>query len=810
MTTLSIGQLRRENEDLRHRLEEAEDALRALRAGEVDAVLVEAGREQVFTIEAADKPYRLLVEQVPQGAATLTADGAIIYCNRRFAELLRRPLYSLLGKPIGGFVAPDGRPIIEALLRDGQAAEVQGEIVLQQADGTPVPVYLGVSALQEGALGLCLMVTDLTEQRHYQALQRTQAALRESERRFREMIDALPVAIYTTDAQGRLTHFNPAAVELSGRVPELGADSWCVSWKLYRPDGTPLPHDESAMAIALKEGRAVRGTETIAERPDGKRVWLMPYPTPLRDAEGRVVGAINMLLDMTERKHGEQAAALLSAIVDSSEDAIISKDLNGIITSWNESAERLFGYGAQEAIGQPITMLIPADRRHEEAEILDRLKRGERVDHFDTIRIRKDRSPLPISLTISPIRERGGRIVGASKIARDITSRKEIEASLKEADRRKDEFLATLAHELRNPLAPIRNAVQILKAKGPPDPELQWGREVIDRQVQVMARLLEDLLDVSRISRNRLELRKERVELVTVVEAALETSRPVIEAGGHALSVTLPPEPIHLEADPLRLAQVLANLLNNAAKYTEEGGRIRLSAERQGSDVIVSVKDNGIGIIAEMLPRIFDIFAQSPRALLRSPGGLGIGLSLVKGLVELHGGNIEARSGGADRGSEFVVRLPVAVATLLPAAAPPKEDGEPKPATKCRILIVDDNQDSADSLAMLLKIKGYEVGTAYDGEQAVEAAGTLRPDVVLLDIGMPKLNGYDACWRIRQQPWGQGMFLIALTGWGQEEDRRRTEEAGFNQHMVKPVDPAALMELLASLSAEHGGRLSKR
>ena len=810
MTTLSIGQLLQENEDLRQRLEEAEDALRALQAGEVDAVLVEGEHEQVYTLETVDKPYRLLVEQVPQGAATLTADGAIIYCNRRFAELLRRPLHSLLGKPIGAFVAPDGRPVIEALLRDGQAAEVQGEVVLQQADGTPVPVYLGVSALQEGALGLCLMVTDLTEQRHYQALQRTQAALRESERRFREMIDALPVAVYATDAQGRLTHFNPAVVDLSGRVPELGTDSWCVSWKLSRPDGTPLPHDERAMALSLKEGRAVRGPETIAERPDGKRIWFMPYSTPLSDAEGRVVGGINMLLDITERKQGEQAAALLSAIVDSSDDAIISKDLNGTITSWNQSAERLFGYSAEEAIGQSITMLIPVDRRDEEAEILDRLKRGERVDHFDTIRIRKDGTSIHISLTISPVRDSGGRIVGASKIARDITSRKEMEAALKEADRRKDEFLATLAHELRNPLAPIRNAVQILKAKGPPDPELKWGRDVIDRQVQVMARLLEDLLDVSRISRNRLELRKERVELVTVVEAALETSRPVIEAGSHELTVTFPPEAIHLEADPVRLAQVLANLLNNAAKYTAEGGRIRLRAERQGSDVIVSVKDNGIGITAELLPRVFDIFAQSPRALVRSPGGLGIGLSLVKGLVELHGGSVEARSEGTGRGSEFVVRLPVAVAKPLPAATPPEEDGEPKPVTKCRILIVDDNQDSADSLAMLLKITGYEVGTAYDGEQAVEAAGTLRPDVVLLDIGMPKLNGYEACWRIRQQPWGQGMFLIALTGWGQEEDRRRTEEAGFNQHMVKPVDPAALMKLLASLSAEQGGQLTKR
>ena len=252
----------------------------------------------------------------------------------------------------------------------------------------------------------------------------------------------------------------------------------------------------------------------------------------------------------------------------------------------------------------------------------------------------------------------------------------------------------------------------------------------------------------------------------------------------------------------MRLAQVFANLLNNAAKYTEEGGRIRLTAERQGSDVVVSVKDSGIGIAAEMLPRIFEIFSQAKPALVRSQGGLGIGLSLVKGLVELHGGSIEARSDGPGQGSEFVVRLPVAAETPVREPARPSDGRASSPRRRCRILIVDDNRDSADSLAMLLKIMGNEVGTAYDGEQAVEAAEALRPDVVLLDIGMPKLNGYDACRRIREQPWGQGMFLIALTGWGQEEDRRRTEEAGFNQHMVKPVDPAALMKLLASLSAE--------
>jgi CheY-like chemotaxis protein/two-component sensor histidine kinase len=321
---------------------------------------------------------------------------------------------------------------------------------------------------------------------------------------------------------------------------------------------------------------------------------------------------------------------------------------------------------------------------------------------------------------------------------------------------------------------------------------------VIERQLHLMARLLEDLLDVARISRDKLELRKERVELAAVVESALETSRPVIEAGGHELNVALPPEPTYLEADSVRLAQVFSNLLNNAAKYTEQGGRIWLTAELKGSEVIVAVKDSGIGIAAEMLPRIFEIFSQAKPALARSQGGLGIGLSLVRGLVELHGGSVEARSEGSGRGSEFIVRLPIAARTPIQERARSSDTSLPKDVSKCRILIADDNRDGADSLAMLLNLMGHEVSTAYGGEQAIAAAETLRPEVVLLDIAMPRVNGYEVCRFIREQPWGRGVFLIAMTGWGQEEERRHTEEAGFNYHIVKPVDPAALMAVLAS------------
>jgi CheY-like chemotaxis protein len=371
---------------------------------------------------------------------------------------------------------------------------------------------------------------------------------------------------------------------------------------------------------------------------------------------------------------------------------------------------------------------------------------------------------------------------------------------LQAADRRKDEFLATLAHELRNPLAPIRNAVQILKAKGSSDPDARWVPEVVDRQLQHMSRLLEDLLDVSRIAHDKLELRKQRVELAEVIRTAVETSRPHLDGARHELTVVLPPEPVTLQGDAVRLAQVFSNLLGNAAKYTGPGGHIRLTGARQGNELSVSVKDDGIGISAEMLPRVFEIFSQADRAFERSQGGLGVGLSLVRGLLELHGGRVEALSDGVGKGSEFIVRLPIAADRLpAPAARPPEGDDQVRAAR--RLLIVDDLRDSADSLAMLMRMLGHEVHIAYDGEEAIATAAEVHPEVVVLDIGMPKPNGLDVCRHIRGQPWGKGMTLIALTGWGREDDRRRTQDAGFNHHLVKPVDPEALVELLSSLDA---------
>jgi signal transduction histidine kinase/CheY-like chemotaxis protein len=397
----------------------------------------------------------------------------------------------------------------------------------------------------------------------------------------------------------------------------------------------------------------------------------------------------------------------------------------------------------------------------------------------------------------NPFFDESGRLVGAVNILVDITERKRAEDAVREADRRKSEFLATLAHELRNPLAPLRNGLQVVRLANHDRAAAEQAHTMMERQLGHMVRLIDDLLDLSRISNGKIELRRERLDLAAAVRDAVETSRPLIEASGHELMVTLPPRPVYVDGDRTRLAQVFANLLNNSARYTDRGGHIRLTVEQQGSDAVVKVRDDGVGIPAAVLPRVFEMFTQGERPLERSQGGLGIGLSLVKGLVERHGGSVEAHSDGPGKGSEFVVRLS---AVLPPGRGRRQEggNGTPRPS-KYRVLVVDDNKDSADSLALMLKLMGHEVRTANDGLAAVEAAAAFRPDVVLLDIGLPKLSGYDACRRIRERSWGEGMVLIAQTGWGQEEDKCRAKEAGFNFHMVKPVDPAALEKLLGGL-----------
>jgi PAS domain S-box-containing protein len=472
-------------------------------------------------------------------------------------------------------------------------------------------------------------------------------------------------------------------------------------------------------------------------------------------------------------------------------------DGQGLIVYSNPRLNWLMGVASDALVGLPFASLFSQELRGEVERLVAQARTAPCT--LET-RLRLDGRLAPVQVSASPL---GLEHMAIVALVTDLSDAKEKAAlvaareALQRADRQKDEFLATLAHELRNPLAPIRNTVSLLQSRLQPGSESLPGLEVIGRQVEHLALLLDDLLDVSQLTRGAMPLRKEPVLLQRVVDLAIETSSPVISAAGHELVVALPERPLVLEADVLRLSQAIANVLNNAAKYTDRGGRIALDADSGDEGFVrVRIRDTGIGISPEALGTIFDLFSQATPALERSQGGLGIGLSLVRGLVELHGGTIEARSRGLGKGSEFVIRLPLAPAGQV-ESLPARERAASADVPPLRILVADDNQDSAESLAMLLTMMGHDVRTELDGAQAVETARAFQPQVVLLDLGMPQLNGYEAARRIRALPGGDEVVLIAQTGWSQPEDRRRSQEAGFDHHVVKPIPSGSLEKLLA-------------
>jgi PAS domain S-box-containing protein len=904
---------------------------------------------------------------------------------------------------------------------------------------------------------------------------RAQAQAYEQREVSRVTLRSIGDAVISTDVNGHITYMNVVAQSLTGwtEAEALGRPLDSVFRIVNEQSRAPV---ENPAARALREGIVVGlANHTVLIRQDGSECPIDDSAAPIRNESGIVSGCVLVFRDVTAQRQAERekanqflTARLLASIVETSDDAIVSKSLDGIIQTWNAGAQRLFGYSPAQAVGRHISILIPPDRLAEEDEIIARLKAGERVDHFETERLRADGRRLLVSLTVSPIKDAENNVVGASKIVRDVTHQREaeqrerlllaeaaaanakfgaffeqgalfaglmnvtgtmvevnrvaaeecgytkddivgkpfwegpwwaaspasvprIEAAvayareghvfraevpyvvangeervadltiqpikddagrvlalgtaaiditdrkraeadrqrfatlvenspdfigicdlqgtplfvnraglsmvglhdmaaarrtpltafffpedqptivneflpsvlesghgeieirfrhfetgqalwmaykvltlhdasgkpvafatisqdvterkrladnlrnlawdLSEADRRKTEFLAILAHELRNPLAPISNAVRVLRLGADDPARLTTASEVLERQVGQMGRLVEDLLDMSRITRGKIELRRERVELAPIVEQAVEVVGAQYRAFHHDLRVSLPPTPICVDADPARLAQVVSNLLNNAAKFTDPGGRIGLTVDRDGEQATIRVRDNGIGIAPEHLTHVFEMFAQVDSSLERSRDGLGIGLTLVKTLVEMHGGTISVHSDGIGRGTEFEVRLPVA-AEATPARAEPAAAPVPAQGSR-RVLIVDDSADAAESLAMLLQFAGHHTKTAHDGLEATVVAESWRPEVVLLDIGLPRMNGYEVCRRIRQEPWGRDVFLVALTGWGQEEDRHRSEEAGFNAHMVKPPDYDELTRLIALLPSEH-------
>ena len=618
------------------------------------------------------------------------------------------------------------------------------------------------------------------------------------------LLAALPTPAYACSPDGRLIHYNEHAAALWGRRPKLNhsAERFCGSHAMFSSDGTPLAREASWMARALRDDAPYGEKEIIIARPDGSQRTVLSYVTPVHDADGMLVAATAVLVDVTqhaERRNAAQAALRASeanfrAFFDSKAIGIVQVDPGGRFTRVNDRYCELTGYSRAELLEmRPFDLDHPDDREADREHVRKVIEDPSGVYQTDKRYIRKDGTIGWVHITANMLRDETGRVTQSAAVALDISERKRAEQALHEADRAKDEFLATLAHELRNPLAPLKNAAEMLRN---PAAEPAWCRDVIERQVNHLSRLIDDLLDVSRITRDKLELRKETVEISDVIRSAVEASRPMIESCGQTLLVAPLPESIYVHGDLVRLTQVLTNLLTNAAKFSQGAGAIRLSVERDCGRVSISIADSGIGITKDELSRVFDRFYQSQRRGARFLGGLGIGLSLVRRLVELHGGTVEAQSEGPGRGSEFVVRLPI---TAAPAADSPGSTHatlEHATGTRKRVLIVDDNADGANSLGRLLALLGHETAMEYDGQAALDRAEVFAADLVLLDLGMPRLDGFEVCRRLRASDSPHRPRIVALTGWGRAEDRARTAAAGFDAHLVKPVDLATLTRLL--------------
>ncbi|MHB1424522.1 MAG: hybrid sensor histidine kinase/response regulator [Gemmataceae bacterium] len=680
------------------------------------------------------------------------------------------------------------------------------------------------------------------------------AAAQEHEERLRVTLASIGDAVIATDADGRAAFLNPVAETLTGwtmaeaRGRRLEEVFHIINEKTRQVVENPVHR-------VLRDGIVVGlANHTVLIAKDGKEIPIDDSGAPIRTSQGHVAGVVLIFRDVSERKRVEKdnrflsdASAALAALVDY--ESTLQKVARLAVPTYADwcSVDMLDEAGALRRLAvahvdpSKIELAHELQRRYPpdpaaSSGVWNILRTGKSeitsdiTDEFLVARVKdaellgilrklglKSSMAVPLSVrgkvlgVITFVAAESGRRYDEADliVAEDLANRAAIAIensrlyqTVREADRRKDEFIALLGHELRNPLAPIRNALQVLKLPGADAAIVLRAREMMERQVEHMVRLVDDLLDVSRIMQGKVGLRREPLELATVVARAVETSQPSIDAEGHRLTIALPPEPLWVNGDLVRMAQVVGNLLNNAAKYTERGGRISLTAAREGGKAVLRVRDTGIGIAFEQLPRLFDMFFQAERRTKESQGGLGIGLSLVRGIVELHGGSVEARSAGPGMGSEFEVRLPLLAMVEETSASRSRAAWTPKTSLSARrVLVVDDNVDAADSFATLLRLQGQEVEVAYDGPSALAKAEVHPPALAFLDLGMPKMDGYELARAFRAHPVLKSIVLAALTGWGQPEDRQRTKEAGFDYHLVKPVELDALHRLMDHLHA---------
>ena len=744
--------------------------------------------------------FRITLASIGDGVIVTDARGCVTFMNQVAEALTGWSLDDGRGKPLDevfNIINEQSRKSVEnpalRALDQGLIVGLANHSVLTAKDGTEHAIDDSAAPIRipgQGIIGAVLVFRDITQRRA------AEREVWESRERLRITLASIGDAVVTTDDAGRVNYVNPAAEKLLSYSSEQAADKQLAEVFNIVNEFT-RQGAENPVERVLRDGRIVGlANHTLLLRADGVEIPIDDSAAPIRDQDGQVAGVVLVFRDISERRRAEKSQATLAAIVESSEDAIVSKDLDGRIVTWNPGAERLFGYLEDEAVGRPITLIIPPDRLDEEASILARIRRGDRVDHYETVRVRKDGRQIDISLTVSPVKAQDGTVIGASKIARDITERKRMERQLQEADRQKDNFIAILAHELRNPLNPIFNAAKLLEIERPDDRQVLEYSSLIEKEVRQITRLLDDLLDMSRITQGKLSLQKKLIDLASAVNDAIQTSRPVIEEAGHRLTIQLPGKALIMHADPARLVQVFSNLLNNAAKFTDVGGDINVIVEAQDSQATVRVKDSGVGIAPELMPKIFDMFVQGEAITQRTRGGLGLGLTVAREIVEAHGGTIEAKSDGLRQGSELIVRLPLSDPVPLPQIPDSADPLLPPASSPLRIVVVDDNKAQALSLQRLLQVIGHEVRVAYDASSAMKLLSDFVPDIALIDLGLPTISGYELARWMHEQPRLAKVILVAQTGWGRDEDRSRAREAGFVHHLVKPIDHQLLVNIL--------------
>ena len=774
------------NEELRCATEELETSKEELQSVNEELTTVNAElKEKIDEISHINADWQNLMHSIDVGVIFLDRNLKI----KRFTPIIQgifnvietdvgRPLEHLTQKLNYKNFSEDANQVLQNLRTvEREVQSEKGQIFLAR--------LLPYRSLEEKIDGVVLTFTDITEHK----------SLEEEKIFLASIVESSEDSVVTVDFNGKITSWNKAAESLYG-YPALEVIGKSVKMLMLPEDLKELLGDIDK----IKHHQTVEIFDSFQLRKGGRRINLEVVMSPLKNASGHVIGVSIIARNISESRKAEnelrKSEERLRRIVESLEDyAIITLTPDNKIDSWNPGAERIMGYVEDEVLGESAEIIFtPEDRenREPEKEIQTAIETGSAAD--ERWHLRKDGSQFYASGVLNVLGDSAEN--GFVKILRDLTERKQFEEALREGDRRKDEFIATLAHELRNPLAPIRTALEIMKAGADQEKAVQ-AREIIERQTNQLVHLVDDLLDISRITQGKIKLRKERINIANPIAVAIETVYPFVESLRHRLDARMPDAAVFVEADSMRLTQIVLNLLHNSAKYTEPGGHILIIAAREDEEAVIRIRDNGIGIQFELLPKVFDMFTQTAMGEKRGQGGLGIGLSLVKKLVEMHGGTVEAHSEGEGKGSEFVVRLPLA-ANQKTERKKEKQVTEMAPTqTKAgRILVVDDNADAANMLDIFLSMENRETRTAFTGLEALRVAEQFQPETVILDIGLPDIDGYEVARRLKER--FPNICLIALSGWGQEDDRIRSSEAGFDHHLVKPVDVEELKKFLCS------------